>query len=623
MAGLPPRRSSRLQSIGLVVALLALWLLAWSRLSRDPTPTPLTRIDRPGAVAYPIGDAGCDFQNALAILSGDGWVNWRAGNRWSVYKPGWAVALATVAALTEVDTARMQRVLTAGYALAAPAFALVLLALVPGRAAPLLAALGAIAFVFFPPRSWWFARTMMTEGPTLLLALLVCWLAMRALSRRIWRASDGVWLGLAGGILSLVRSQGRFALLALLAVILLAARRPRRGRAALLLALLLAYAAAVGPYYLKTSWQIGQPFFGTAVHDLVTALAWTRPGKAVGGQEISGREFASEAEALDALEARAAEAVRHNLRSPLRLLATGARGFLAEMTAIPARLLALDPPPLPARVLLALLAGGGLLLAVARRGAAGAIPLAFAAGYVAPSVALSYFLPRFADPIAWVGLAYVAVPLGLVLDFRSARRLRLVRRARVLRRTPRSDRAPRHAVAWRRLALFGLLTALWIVVAAAALVAYDRRPFRPIEVAALFAEPGSRELARAAGVELDEALRRRVETDLQSGAGITAVEGIAHLPLEMSPGESALASRWLRLRAAPETYTAFFLATPWKSRGGRFGLTLVTVPGELYAPFRQGDRVLVMLAGAGESRFDAASPFAPTVSARLVLPVRR
>jgi hypothetical protein len=84
------------RTLRLVVTLAVaagLWLFAWRLISTEPMREDgilVYRVDASEIVAYPRSDAAMDYLNGVALLSGDGWVNWRVTNRWSVYRPGGA-----------------------------------------------------------------------------------------------------------------------------------------------------------------------------------------------------------------------------------------------------------------------------------------------------------------------------------------------------------------------------------------------------------------------------------------------------------------------------------------------------------------------------------------------------
>ncbi len=158
-----------------------LWVFALQHMTRAPDRWGREyRIDRKEAVAYPYSDAFVDYLNAIAIVSGDGWVHWRRTNRWSAYRPGWAAFLAGLATVYGRDPEAMQRLITVLLAGVTPAFFLLITSLFPSPRSPPIAAAAAVLFTVNAPHvSWWFQNTMMTEGPTLLLSLLFCSLALR------------------------------------------------------------------------------------------------------------------------------------------------------------------------------------------------------------------------------------------------------------------------------------------------------------------------------------------------------------------------------------------------------------------------------------------------------------
>ncbi len=194
-------------------AALALWAFAAAQFSRPQPPKSghanrahVFRIDVNEIQAYPRSDAAREYLNAMAILSGDGWVSWRGPARWSISQPGWGAFLAGLALLTGGDPATMQSILTVLLAAAPPVFMLLILQLYPGRRDLLLASVATLVFTLSPFYGWWFQRTMLSEGPTMLLSLLFCLLTIRY-CRRLgeWSWRQGFVLGLVGGLISLVR----------------------------------------------------------------------------------------------------------------------------------------------------------------------------------------------------------------------------------------------------------------------------------------------------------------------------------------------------------------------------------------------------------------------------------
>ncbi|MFQ5350235.1 MAG: hypothetical protein ACE5EG_07330, partial [Thermoanaerobaculia bacterium] len=139
VAALRDASSGRRSRAGLLltaVVALGLWLFAYRLFSTAPLPDGkilIFRIDANEIAAYPRSDAAMDYLNGMAILSGDGWVNWRVTNRWSVYRPGWGAFLGGLALLTGGEPATMQGILTFLLGATAPAFLFLLLYLYAGR----------------------------------------------------------------------------------------------------------------------------------------------------------------------------------------------------------------------------------------------------------------------------------------------------------------------------------------------------------------------------------------------------------------------------------------------------------------------------------------------------------
>ena len=170
------------RSLLIVLAVIGLWLLAWWLISTAPLREQgilVYRVDVNEIAAYPRSDAAMDYLNAMAILTGDGWVNWRDTNRWSVYRPGWGAFLAGLALLTGGEPAAMQGILSFLLAATAPALLLLLLALYRGPGDLFVAVAAALAWTLRPFFGWQLQRSMMSEGPAVLLGVLFCLLAVR------------------------------------------------------------------------------------------------------------------------------------------------------------------------------------------------------------------------------------------------------------------------------------------------------------------------------------------------------------------------------------------------------------------------------------------------------------
>jgi hypothetical protein len=368
------------------------------------------------------------------------------------------------------------------------------------------------------------------------------------------------------------------------------------------------------------------------VLDLRAVLAWSPAGKSIGGENLDPRAFASEGEALDEMSRRTREAIfAYRVPLPDRV-ATGLTMFTDYSLSVPARLAGREVSEPWFRAAAFAFALAGMALAGARFGVVALVPLAAGLGYVAPLVAIDFYLPRFGEPISWIGLVYIAGVLAILID-RGARRralraarVRLRGAARLGRRRERGDepvssrRARRSPAPWRTGAL-ALLA--WMVVATCALLAFDRRPLPRPSAAALLADPRVANLLRDAGIERGGELEREIERAVASRAGSTRVlVGVAHLPTVVPPGGPRLRNIWFRFRPASETYTALLLAAPWKGPSGRFELRLLTLPGELYSDFRNGDEVVAIVDETGASAFAARVDFAPTLRLRTIFPTR-
>jgi len=640
------RRKVGRAAIVLVLALL--WLYADRNFGYTSVDS-FCRFDFGSAAAYPVSDAGCDFQNALAMRSGDGWVNWRETNRWTVYKPGWAALLGGVGLVTDFEPARMQRILTFLFAAVVPGFFLLVCVLFPGRFTPPVALFAALAFLRYPlTGTWWFTQCMMTEGPTLLLAVVTCWLAVRAAARRRWIWHHGLWVGLAAGAVAMVRSQARYAAVLLACGLLIGALRRWRARVAFLVLFTVGFLALQGPYLLKSSVHLGRPFYGASVLDLWAILAWTRVGQEVGGKSIDPSSFPSETAALDAMWAKTQEAVALNLQAPWPPLAEGWSRLRSYALGVPAALLGVrrEDPGLVWRVMT--LAAVGLLAATLRWGAVAWVPLLFALGYMGPLVATNYYLPRFGVPISWLGLLYGLGGILAIADPSqrrpAVRRLRSL--ARVARRAwqqrllpwlrrdasrPRSATFPaRHrarppqssAEAWPKKVVL-LSIAAYLAVTTGCLLWVDAAPLHRPSAERLLADGRVQAAFIAAGVTVDNTLREQITLAL-AGAGDErrVMLGVAHLPILVRPHDKAARNTWFNVDPWDREYTAVLLASGWKASPRRFVLHQLAIDGRIYDGFSNGDWVLAVVDETLRPGPHAWTEFAYPVRARAIVPLR-
>ena len=365
------------------------------------------------------------YLNGMALLSGDGWVNWRDANRWSVYRPGWGAFLGGLELLTGADPPKMQSILSFLMAAAAPVFMLLILQLYPGGRDLLLAVVASMVFVVSPFYGWWFQRTMMSEGPTMLLALLFCLLTVRFCGRvGEWSWRQGLVLGLVGGAISLVRGQSRFGVLAVIALLALVSFGRLRRRLPFFVGVACALLALLGPLYLKTSIHLRMPYAGTSYIALYSVLDYTEIGRSLGGGSLPQGVELSEREATKLLQQRVGQGLRIGLSHPWEMAKSGfleysrfihgAAGTAAKRR-MPSRPDA--APGSSALIVLYSLTAIGLYFAWRRVGPVALVPLIFAAGYILPMVPLWFYRARFGAPISWVSLVYIA---GAVLLFGGA-----------------------------------------------------------------------------------------------------------------------------------------------------------------------------------------------------------
>ncbi len=590
---------SRARWLVTVAVALGLWLFAFHAFSTAPLPDSgiLTyRIDANEIVAYPRSDAAMDYLNGMALLSGDGWVNWRDTNRWSVYRPGWGAFLGALAWLTGGEPEAMQRILTFLLAGTGPAFMLLILYLYPGRRDLLLAALATTLWIARPFFGWSLHRTMMSEGPAMLLSLLFCMLAIR-FGRRLgeWSWRQGLLLGLVAGALSLVREQSRFAVLAVVVLLALASVGSLRRRLPFFVSLACGALILVVPLYLKTSIHLRLPYAGTSYTALYNTLEYTPVGRRVGGTGFPGGVPLSEREATKLLQRR----VRQGLLAGLgRFTEMSRDGFLHFSRTIHGSVgtlagVPLPPPKKPAPVagkLLVLysLTALGLFLAWRRVGPVALTPLVFAAGYMLPAVPFWFYSNRLSVPVSWVGLVYVA---GALLLFQRSRN------DTDGWERPESRTGASPEVVWPGRRFFALVGA-WLILATAVLMWMDLRPLAEVDVARLVGDTRSRQVLARAGIaggpELIEEADRLLNQD---GASERLLAGVAVLPMTIDPGDAPVLQPFSKekLPAGEESYGLFYLVSPWK-RGGTLRVSRVRLEGDGAGGIQPGDQVLVVRA---------------------------
>jgi hypothetical protein len=414
-----PRDAGGRRLLLTVAAGLGLWLFAFAVFSAAQLPDKgvlVYRIDANEVVAYPRSDAAMDYLNGMALLSGDGWVNWREGNRWSVYRPGWGALLGPLALMTGGDPETMQGILTFLLAATAPAFMLLMLNLYAGGRGLLLAILASVLWLLNPYFGWSLHRTMMSEGPAMLLSVVFCLLAIRFGGRLAgWTWRQGLLLGLAGGALSLVREQGRFGVLAVIALLVLASVGRLRRRLPLFAGWLCGMLIVVGPIYLKTAIHLRMPYAGMPFVALYNVLEYTQVGRQAGGTGFAEGAVLTEREATRVLQQRARKGLAIALsRSPemardgflnLSRFMHGAAGSITGLS--------LPPPkkklPMAGKlVVLYSLTALGLFFGWRRAGPVALAPLVFAVGYILPMMPFWFYSNRLGVPVSWVGLVYVA-----------------------------------------------------------------------------------------------------------------------------------------------------------------------------------------------------------------------
>ena len=581
-----------------VVAVVALWLGAWRLIATAPLPEKgilVYRVDAGEVVAYPRSDAAMDYLNAMAILSGDGWVNWRDTNRWSVYRPGWGAFLAGLALLTGGEPAAMQGLLSFLLAATAPAFLLLMLQLYPGDRDLLLALAATIPWMLKPFFGWQLQRTMMSEGPAMLLALVFCLLAVR-FGRRLeeWTWRQGAVLGLVAGALSLVRGQSRFGILLVVLVLAAASLGTARRRLPFFAGLACGALVVVGPIFLKTSIHLRLPYAGTSYTALYNTLEYTPVGRYVGGTAYPDGAPLSEREAMRLFQGRVRQGIAAALSQPGEMARDGFLHFSRTVHASVAELFGFQLPP-PKRkapvasklAILYALAGLGLFFAWRRAGPVALAPLAFALGYFSPTVPFKFYSNRLGMPISWVGWVYVAGALLLLLRWGAQRRAVGEKVVAASAGPPPEGWPPRRAFA---------LVAAWLVLATAALIWMDLRPLPEVDAERLLADQRSRRALQASGLEVDATLVAEADRLLnRDGPSERLLAGVAVLPMSLAPGDEPVLQPFSKQLLGPgdRGQDLFYLVSPWK-RGGSLGMFQVRLGPGGAADLRPGDVVLVV-----------------------------
>ena len=600
------------------VAVLFLWVFAYYTFQSHPKSS-LFRVDRNEAVAYPRSDARGDFKNALAILDGYGWVDWREHTRWSQYRPGWSAFLATVGYLTGRDPGRMQFLITLLLSGVGAFLYLGILALFPNRKMPIVAFVCALLFLMYPQcRSWWFQHSMMTGGPALLLAIALCTVGVRACSRRQWWWFEGLALGILMAAICMIRPQARYAMAAILAVVLVAAWPHFRVRIRFLLMLVCGFIGVIGPCYLKTSVHLGYPYTGISYTSVRGLLHMTASGRVAGGPFLEPDQARTEAQAISILHKRAKKALWINLKQPGRVLKEGLQHYHAYSLANVAKIFRTTVWSPTFTIVAWCLVALGVVFSVGRVGPAGTIPLIFSLAYLAPQVAMSAFMydsyeERYGLPVSWIAIAYASGVLLWAIDPRSARmsllrlcvaRRRLIRGLRRLQhnlraRHLRRQRTVRHRPAfvhrpwhyWLPL----LVLAVWLGGCTTGLVLFDLAPLPPNDVDTFLAHPRTQQLLAEANIEIDDDLYAELKVAFDGGGQEGRIRfGCALLPHTVEPDDPPFRDRNTVLEPRNETYTTFHFLVPWKM-GGDCRHAQVDVRGKMYEEFRHGDQVVLIL----------------------------
>lgn len=612
------RRLRRFLILQELIIVLLLWFISY-QVFQESTEGPWYRnfrIDRGDAIAYPNSDPIHEFRSALGILSGDGWAYQRGGfDRWMVYKPGWAAALALLAFFCDRDLAHMQSTLSVILAGVGPAFYFVTRTLLRGPQARFAAFLATLLFVMYPlGRSWWFQSTMMTEGPTLLLALLFCGFAVFACGRRRWLWSHGFVLGLLAGAACLVRSQSRYAVAGALMIVFLASLRSFRMRIPFLTLLLVGFMCVAGPFYMKTSYHLGAPYMGASETSIYAVLHATKPGQAAGGGRVAPGEATSSADTVRILSKRAKNAALSNLAEPGRIVREATTHTHSYLFSGPAKFLHCDVSNPMFSSVAWLLLTLGIVVALGLRGVVAMVPIAFALCYLAPLYAFSWYNERYGIPISWLATPYLGCSMFAILEpdrayaclrdafhavrrpSRSIRALKYALGSLLLRRRRTSQR-PR--MRWPHPIILSALV-MWIAGSTVFWIWQDLRPLRQVDVATLLADSRTLTALTQAGLDVDDSLQGQIETafEIDDPNGRISV-GFVYMPHVVHPNDRPLnVSLWDErqievLIPRSETYTVFYFVSPWKI-GGTWRESRYSVRGRLYEGFRHGDQVAII-----------------------------
>lgn len=532
------------------------------------------------ALAYPLSDALEAYRGGLAILTGDGWVNWWKDTRWTTYKPGWNAFLAALAIPCGRIPSEMQLIVTFLMGIIGPAFYFAATSFARGPASRCAALVVTLLFLHFPQgETWWFLNAFMTEGPTLAFNLLIIGLAMRVALRARWTVPNGIALGLLAAAVCLVREQTRYSVVAAVLILGLCAMRQPRRATAFFLALLAAFLFVVGPNYAKTSWHIGQVYTGTSHRAVKTMMDYPKLCRLYPEPPLTDAEKATEASQIEAYMQRSMYLAKKNFEEPGRIAVEALKNLSLYAFTSPARAVGTEglnlkdgfggdftkraalPVPLLIACLIAALAG--LWMAWGQAGYAALIPLAYAVAYMVPNTVFSYYLERFGAPISYLGWLYFAFAVPIL--FTNQRRMSgLAKMARMRLSLPPVGRFLRGCVHYfgmrKKHVLLGACTlALWIGLSAAGLVWFDTRPLPSWKPEDLLANPKANGALSAAGIPADAALTEEIRAAM-AGNGRSGRIKIASVFLPV-------VNRQTQADGTEVTTTSLSIAFPWKTAG--------------------------------------------------------
>jgi hypothetical protein len=595
------------------------------------------RLDRKDQIAVPNSDARIDLMNGLAILNGDGFVNWRPLTRHQVYKPGWSLTLAGVAALHGRELPAMQNTLIMIYSLAIPLLFLLVCVLFEEGIEAGWSFLVAYLYLKAPTTSWELYSTMMTEGLTTVLVLgfllSIAWVCRQ----EKWSLWAGFFIGILAASLELIRSQSRYGILAVMLLITLLALRRFRFRSLFLVYFILGYILLLMPFYGKTMLQQRELYLGTSYTSLRAVLQYSELGQKAGGEELSAEESATEQLATKVFRERVSSVVKERITQPYEVLFDGSFALNKYLFDSPLKMTGGTKSPTIRLFIFYILCLACLVLAVMRGNFLVLILPLFVIGYFTPNLLFAFYLQRFGDPVGWVGLTLI---FGLVIqlsrnnlrdDFKQARQDFSLFAARIenlingkssfrfanLFNFSHGIRDLHQALQTNRkqLILQLVFLSLMFLLSLSALFTFnnwDNAPLKFPTTQVIMNQPQVKELFQNASPELLSLYTNQL-TAIAHGNGKQEnfKAGFIAFPQTLEPTDKPFVTHGETYPTPTVTTTYFFLITPWKLGG--FDIRRFALESPQWTPHKTGQPALLY-------RRNGFTQSATTVDAIILLP---